>query len=79
MQKTNLYRYHGVGGVIDSTILLDAPHEVRFRLSADEGMVLTDGEITADVYDVDADELEKWTEIPAPEPEPEVVEGGEVE
>ena len=77
MQKSNLYRYPGEGGVIDSLILLEAPHELRFRLTADKGMTLTNGEITVDVIDVDADELELWSEIPAPEPE--VEEAGEDE
>lgn len=66
MQKTKLYRYAGVGGTIDSPILLDATHEVRLRISADEGMVLTDGEATVSVIDIPADELERWTEIPEP-------------
>lgn len=67
MQITNLYRYRGDGGVIDSPILLDAPRELRFRIKAAEGMAITNGEITVDVYDIDAGELENWTEIPAPE------------
>lgn len=66
MQKINLYRYTGVGGVIDTAILLDAPYELRYRILADEGMALTNGEVVVDVRDVDEDELELWAEIPKP-------------
>ena len=66
MQVINLYRYRGEGGVIDTPILLDAPHELRFRIKAGEGMAITNGEIIADVYDIDASDLEKWVEVPKP-------------
>ena len=67
MRKENLYRYTGIGGTIDSTILLDAPHELRYRIYPDEGMLLTNGDIVVDVQDVSADEIDLWTEIPQAE------------
>lgn len=73
MQKTDLYRYHGEGGVVDTLVLLPAPYELRKRIAADEGMLLTDGETTAKVIDIPVEDIERWTEIP----EPELTEGGE--
>lgn len=69
MKITNLYRYHGDGGTVDTPVLLPMEYELRKRLEADDGMVLTDGELTATVIDIPADEIIRWTEIPAPEAE----------
>lgn len=69
MKVTNLYRYHGDGGTVDTPVLLPMEHEVRQRLEADAGMVLTDGEIMVSVIDIPADEVAGWAEIPAPEVE----------
>lgn len=67
MKVTKLYRYRGENGVVDTTVLLPMAHEDRFRLDADEGMALTDGETVHSVIDIPAADLEMWSEIEAPD------------
>lgn len=67
MQALNLYRYRGENGTVDTTVLLPMEHENMYRLIADVGMTLTDGEGVTDVIDIPVAELEKWSEIKAPE------------
>ena len=65
MQIITLYRYERAdGGVTVSPIKPDAEYTEMYRLVADEGKVLTNGEITTtctDVYDT-----EGWSEIDEP-------------
>lgn len=68
MKVKDLYRYEGVnGGVVYSTVLLPMEHELYKRLVATNGKVLTDGEKIAHVIDIPAADLEKWSQIDAPE------------
>ena len=64
MIKKDLYRYIGRNGIITSLIHLDdAKYYPMYRLIADEGKVLTDGEQKVKAIDIFAEDLGKWTEI----------------
>lgn len=64
MIKKDLYRYTGRNGIITSLVHLeDAKFFPMYRLIADEGKVLTDGEVTLKSIDIFAEDLGKWTEI----------------
>ena len=64
MIKKDLYRYIGRNGIITSLVYLeDAKYYPMYRLIADEGKVLTDGELTVKSIDIFAEDLGKWTEI----------------
>ena len=64
MIKKDLYRYTGRNGIITSLVHLeDAKYYPMYRLTADEGKVLTDGELTVKSIDIFAEDLDKWTEI----------------
>ena len=65
----NLYRYRGEGGTVDTTVLLPIEHEDMYRLCADDGKILTDGEKTASVIDIPASDIDKWAEVDAEEGE----------
>lgn len=64
MIKKDLYRYTGRNGIITSLVHLeDAKYYPMYRLIADEGKVLTDGELTVKSIDIFAEDLSKWTEM----------------
>ena len=64
MIKKDLYRYTGRNGIITSLVYLeDAKFFQMYRLTADEGKVLTNGEIILKSVDIFAEDLGKWTEI----------------
>lgn len=64
MIKKNLYRYFGRNGMITSLVLLDnIEHLLMYRLIADEGKVLTDGQLKVKSIDIFSEDLGKWTEI----------------
>lgn len=64
MIKKNLYRYIGRNGIITSLVHLeDAKYYPMYRLIADEGKMLTDGELIVKSIDIFAEDLGKWTEI----------------
>ena len=64
MIKKDLYRYTGRNGIITSLVHLDdAKFYPMYRLIADEGKMLTDGELKAKSIDIFAEDLGKWTEI----------------
>ena len=64
MIKKDLYRYTGRNGIITSLVHLeDAKFFPMYRLIADEGKVLTNGEVTLKSIDIFAEDLDKWTEI----------------
>lgn len=64
MIKKDLYRYIGRNGIITSLVYLeDAKYYPMYRLIADEGKVLTNGELTVKSIDIFAEDLGKWTEI----------------
>lgn len=65
MQKINLYRYEEEKSIIITPIPrqeTDIPY--KLRLVADEGYILTDGEIETPCIDIDFIDEEKYTEIP---------------
>jgi predicted Zn-dependent protease len=64
MQKINLYRYETNGRVTitpNAKNFNDEPS--RFRLIADEGYVLTNGEINTPAIDIAMEDIELWSEI----------------
>ena len=64
MIKKNLYRYIGRNGIITSLVLLDdAKYYSMYRLFADEGKLLTNGEIEVKSIDIFVEDLGKWSEI----------------
>lgn len=64
MIKKDLYRYTGRNGIITSLVHLDdAKYYPMYRLIADEGKILTDGELKVKSIDIFAEDLSKWTEI----------------
>ena len=66
MIKKNLYRYTGRNGIITSLVYLeDAKYYPMYRLIAEEGKMLTDGEQVVKSIDIFAEDLGKWTEIDA--------------
>lgn len=66
MTKMEIYRYVGSNGIIDSPIKLPMDYTLRYRLIADEGKELVNGDTTATVIDVDASDVDKWSEQDAP-------------
>lgn len=75
MQKITLYKYaRADGGTTVSPIKPDCEYTEMYRLIADEGKVLTDGEITTTC--TDTTEPSKWQEVDEPtEEEGEIPEG----
>lgn len=72
MRKINLYRYVDGKSIIVTPVQMataDVPY--KYRLIADEGMVLTDGVDMTECIDVLCENAEKWNEtereIPAEE------------
>jgi hypothetical protein len=65
MQKIKLYKYiREDGGVTVSPIKPNCEYTEMYRLIADEGKVLVNGEIETTCADVDS--AEGWTEIDDP-------------
>jgi hypothetical protein len=70
MQTITLYKYQRPdGGTTVSPNKPECEYTEMYRLVADEGKVLTNGEITAPCIDVES--IEGWSEIDAPEEETE--------
>lgn len=64
MIKEKRYRYYGENGTIESTILLpDAKHFVMYKIAADKGMILTNGENYSYGKIIPASELDLWIEV----------------
>lgn len=64
MIKKDLYRYLGRNGIITSLVLLEGIDKIpMYRLMANEGKLLTDGERQVKAIDIFAEDLGKWTEI----------------
>ena len=69
MRIITLYKYtREDGGTTVSPVKPEGEYTEMYRLVADEGKVLTNGETVATC--VDTDTPEEWTEIDDPEPEP---------
>lgn len=64
MQIINLYRFirHDDGGVTVSPVKPESDYAELYRLVADDGMVLTDGENITSC--TDTENIGAWTEIP---------------
>lgn len=66
MKKVKAYKYLGRNGILVTRILIeDAKNIPMMELTADKGMVLTDGQIKVSAITVEAEEVQNWTEIPA--------------
>ena len=64
MIKTKIYRYLGRNGILNTYILLDGiNHILRYRLEADKGKILTNGEKRVYSIEINAEDLENWIEI----------------
>ena len=65
MTKNKKYKYLGRNGILVTRILIDgATHIPMTTLTADEGMILTNGEITSYSVTVENEEVDLWREIP---------------
>lgn len=65
MEKITLYRYNrSGGGVTVSTVKPEAEYTELFRLVADEGMALTDGNTVTTC--IDTEDVTAWTEVKDP-------------
>lgn len=64
MKRTDVYRYLGTNGVIETPIKIEGAVGVKLiRLSADQGYVLYNGQIKQFQTAVTEDEVENWREI----------------
>lgn len=64
MKKQVFYRYLGTNGVLETPIHLEDIYYVRiFRISAEEGKILTDGNVKVYAANVSESELDNWAEI----------------
>ena len=69
MEIKTLYRYEREPGKFTvSTEIPDAEYTELYRLIADEGKILTNGE--TETCCVDVDSTDGWTEVDVPEEEP---------
>ena len=68
MKITKMYRYIGQNGILTTYVLLNGiDHSLRYHIKADEGKILTDGNKNAKVVEINAEDLDLWTEINDPE------------
>ncbi len=64
MTKIKMYRYLGRNGILTTRVLLDGiNHIVVYNLTADEGKILTNGEVELKSITVEEDEVVSWNEI----------------
>ena len=64
MKKVKIYKYIGRNGTITSPILLDGIVKIdMYHLTADEGKVLTNGDVKLHSIHVYVDEVDNWIEI----------------
>lgn len=65
MTKIKKYKYLGRNGVLVTRILIDGAKNIpMITLNADQGKILTNGEITTYSITVEEDEVKLWREIP---------------
>lgn len=65
MTKIKKYKYLGRNGILVTRILIDGAKNIpMLTLNADEGKILTNGEITTYSITVEEDEVKLWREIP---------------
>jgi hypothetical protein len=64
MKKEKFYRYIGRNGIINSRVFLEGiNYSLRYRLTADEGKLLTNGFEKGHTVEIDAMDFEDWYEI----------------
>ena len=63
----DLYRYRGENGTVDSLVKLPMDFEPMKRITAEEGNLLSNGEVSTKELDIPACDLDKWSEIPDPD------------
>lgn len=64
MKKIKRYRYLGKNGIITTSVLLEGNKPIyMYRLIADEGKILTNGETYSHQVEIFAEEVNSWTEI----------------
>jgi hypothetical protein len=67
MNVIELFRYKNDGRIIitpNKELDTDAPD--KYRLIADEGMELTDGDVVADCIDIPCERIDEWHEVEKP-------------
>lgn len=65
MTKIKKYKYLGRNGVLVTRILIDGVRNIpMMTLTADEGKILTDGEIKTYSVTVESEEVSLWKEVP---------------
>ena len=65
MTKIKKYKYLGRNGILVTRILIDEVNNIpMMTLTADQGKVLTNGEITTYSITVEENEVNLWREIP---------------
>ena len=63
MKKINRYRYLGKNGILTTSVLLEGNEPIyMYRLIADEGKILTNGETYTHEVEIFSEDLNKWTE-----------------
>jgi hypothetical protein len=67
MKVIELYRYENEGRItITPNKASDADIPSKYRLIADEGMELTDGDVVADCIDIPCERIDEWHEVEKP-------------
>lgn len=65
MTKIKKYKYLGRNGVLVTRILIEGAKNIpMLTLNADQGKILTNGEITTYSITIEEDEVKLWREIP---------------
>lgn len=65
MKKETFYYYVGTNGTILSPVHLEGIHYVeKIKLSAEDGMILSNGLINMSEVTVFNDEISEWKEVP---------------
>ena len=65
MTKIKKYKYLGRNGILVTRILIDGANNIpMMTITADQGKILTNGEITTYSTTVEVDEVKLWREIP---------------
>lgn len=64
MTKNKYFRYLGVNGYIETPIELPGVYNTSFyQITAEDGKILTDGQIFVNTVNVSEKDLGKWTEV----------------
>lgn len=64
MVKVKQYRYIGVNGILTTEILLEGiKNTIVYKLSAEEGKILTNGKVLVNTISVLEEDLDLWKEI----------------